>query len=186
VVSTRQVILVVLATIVIFATGVMTGGLLVKKTMPVPPAAEPFLNRFEVAHRAVNQLDLAPEQRLRVHRIIRDKQELIADYFKILEPDLQDVFKQMRKQIFEELTPPQRQRLEELMKQRPIRNLPNRPDFRPGPFPPLNSDGGKPPLNPNQRPPVPPGPNGPRRFRPDGAGPRQPAPDPPPNPAGNP
>jgi hypothetical protein len=179
VVSTRQVILVVLATIVIFAAGVVTGGLLVKKTTPVAPAGEPFLNRFEVAHRAVNQLDLAPEQRLRVHRIIRDKQELIADYFKILEPDVQDVFKQMRKQIFEELTPPQRQRLEELMKQRAARSFPNRPEnFRPGPFPPLNSDGSKPPLYPNQRPSSQPGPNGPRRFRPDGAEPRPPIPPP--------
>jgi len=176
VVSARQVILVVLATIVIFGTGVVTGGLLVKKSMPIPPSGEPFLNRFEMAHRAVNQLDLAPEQRLRVHRIIRDKQELIADYFKILEPDVQDLFKQMRKQIFEELTPPQRQRLEELMRQRPMRNLQNRPEnFRPGPLTGTNS---------NPRFSAPPGPNGPRRFRPNGGDPRPPLP--PPKPAENP
>jgi len=112
--------LVVLATVVIFATGVITGGLLVKRTSQVPagPRGEPFWNRFEATRYAVSRVDLTPPQRKRIDDIIRNNQELIADYFRILEPDVQQVFRQMRESIREELTPEQRRRFEELAKGR--------------------------------------------------------------------
>ena len=87
--------LVVTATVVIFAAGVVTGGLLVKKTSrpQMGTAAQPFWGRFEMVRRAVNEMDrrggLTPDQRSRIDQIIRDNQELIADYFNILEPDVQ-------------------------------------------------------------------------------------------------
>ena len=110
----RQVILVALATVVIFATGVLTGGLLVKKTtIAQAPVQSPFWNRFEMTRRAVGAMpELRPEQRMKIHQIIREKQELIADYFRILEPDVQQVFRQMRESIRAEMTPDQHRRFD--------------------------------------------------------------------------
>src|SRR5882724_5169447 len=58
--------LVVLATVVIFAAGVVTGSLIVKKTSQ-PPITQPFWGRFEMMRRAVDELDrqseLNPRQR---------------------------------------------------------------------------------------------------------------------------
>jgi len=119
-VSFGKISLVVLATVVIFATGVVTGGVLVKWTGQAPPAApaQPFWSRFEITRRAAHQLELTAEQRTHIDEIIRNNQELIADYFRILEPDVQQVFHKMRESIREELTPEQRKRFEELAKKR--------------------------------------------------------------------
>lgn len=147
-VSPRKVILVVLATVVIFAAGVVTGGLVARKSTAPAPASFPFWGRFEAMHRAIDQLALRPDQRGRIHRIIRDNQELIGDYFKILEPDMQDVFQKMRRQINAELTPEQRQRFEEVMRQRFRRPGERRPleGFRgPNESGPIQPEGPKPP-----------------------------------------
>jgi Spy/CpxP family protein refolding chaperone len=119
VVSTGKIILVVLATMVIFATGVVTGGILVRTaTRPAAPSSPAAVfHRFEIARRAVNQIDLAPEQRARIERVIRESQDRIADYFQILEPDITDAFRQMRENIRAELTPEQRKQFDERMQQ---------------------------------------------------------------------
>jgi len=136
-VNARQTILVMLATVVIFATGVVTGGMLVKKTTIAQqlPAQFPFFHRFEMTRRAVNAMpELGPEQRAKIERIIDEKQELIADYFQILEPDVQQVFRQMREGIRAEMTPEQHRRFEELSRRRFLppgeRRMPE--GFRPG------------------------------------------------------
>ena len=119
-----RLILVVLATVVIFAAGVVTGGLLIKKldNPHVLPSGQPFWSRFEVTRRAVDELDrrgeLTPEQRLQIEQVIRDNQELIAEYFSILEPDVQQVFRKMREGIRAELTPEQRKRFEEFTRKK--------------------------------------------------------------------
>ena len=116
-VSTGKIILVVLATMVIFATGVVTGGILVRTAArPAAPSSPAVaFHRFEVARRAVNQVDLTPEQRARIERVIRESQERIADYFQILEPDITDAFRQLRENIRAELTPEQRRQFDEHM-----------------------------------------------------------------------
>ena len=167
--SLPKVLLVVLATVVIFAAGVITGAQVMRKRA-LPTAPTPFMNRFETAHRAVDVLDLEPAQRVRLHRIIRDHQELMGDYFRILEPDMQGVFARMRKHMHAELTPDQRQRLEEVMKQRLRRNLENKAGegFRPGQgqnFP--NPEGRKRMFNPNERAPFPQRQNGQRSLPPE-------------------
>lgn len=175
--STKKVLLVVLATVAIFAAGVITGAQVVRKRS-VTNGPTPFMNRFEMSHRAVDLLELEPERRARMHRIIRDHQELMADYTRILEPDMQGVFVRMRKQMQAELTPEQRQRLEEIMKQRLRRNLENRSGdgFRPGQGQNFSApDGRRPMVNPNERTPFPQRQNNPRpqpSERPD-----SPAPD---------
>ena len=150
--SIRKVILVVLATLVIFAAGVITGGVLVKKTSPEParnqqPAAL-FPGRFDQVRRAINDVELKPEQRVKVDEIIRNSREEIADYFLLLAPDFQTVFTRMRDSIHAQLDSEQRRQFEELMKIRPFKpgNLPNanRQEF------PRNN------FNPQNRPMVPP------------------------------
>jgi hypothetical protein len=140
-VSTGKIILVVLATVVIFATGMITGGMLVKQTVRPPVAPQPVFNRFENVRRAVNQLDLTPEQRSHVDRIMRENQERIADYFQILEPDIQGAFRRMQADIRAELTPEQLKRYEERLQRlrRPLRGNPvqtpheDGSETRPGP-----------------------------------------------------
>lgn len=142
--NARQTILVMLATVVIFATGVVTGGMLVKKTAIAqqPSAQFPFFHRFEMTRRAINAMpELSAEQRQKIQRIINEKQELIADYFQILEPDVQQVFRQMRESIRGEMTPEQHRRFEELARRRLLAPGDRRPQdgfrsgpSRPGPF----------------------------------------------------
>ena len=165
--------LVILATVVIFAAGVVTGSLIVKKTSR-PQLAQPFWGRFEMTRRAIDELDrqgdLTPKQRARIDHIIQGNQELIADYWSILEPDVQEVFRKMRESIREELTPDQRQRFEEMARKRsnrpggsgerrPFQQFRDGPD-QPGPFPrdgneprPPRSGERQPPFSPERPPP---------------------------------
>jgi len=161
-VNARQTILVMLATVVIFATGVVTGGMLVKKTtIAQPPAQFPFFHRFEMTRRAVDSMpELGPEQRVKIQRIIDEKQELIADYFRILEPDVQQIFRQMRESIRAEMTPEQHRRFEELARRRFLPAGDRRPSdgFRPGPNQPNPFSSEEPARRPPRRPGPGPGP----------------------------
>ena len=129
--SAGKSILVVLATVVIFAAGVITGGTLVKQMTKPSVSPQPGFQRFESARRAAQMLDLTPEQRARIQEIVRDSQERIADYFRILEPDIQGVFRQMRENIRAELTPEQRKEFEQRMQRFRRINEPNIPSANP-------------------------------------------------------
>lgn len=130
---------VILATLVIFCAGLITGAVLVRQTSkpnqpPVPPrdvapnapwwANRRFLDRMD------SQLDLTPEQYRRLEVILKDAQERTRNVFG-------DEFRKIRDQVRQELTPPQRRRFEELIRQRPVRpggDIPMPPDG--GRFPP--------------------------------------------------
>ena len=107
----------VLATVVIFASGVVTGGLLVRNVLPERPAPPPAsgwpMARLEQLQRAVNQLDLTPEQRMKVREIARERQEYIADIVHLLEPDLPGILVRMRHELNQVLTPEQRRQLDQ-------------------------------------------------------------------------
>lgn len=117
-VKPRHLIYAVLATVIIFAAGVVTGGKLIGKASiePRPPQpAQGFqLARLDQLQRLVNQMELAPEQRLRINRLIRDRQEYIAELMRIIEPDLPGVFVKLRGNISQELRPDQRLELDEM------------------------------------------------------------------------
>ncbi|NJN05358.1 MAG: hypothetical protein HC814_01685 [Rhodobacteraceae bacterium] len=87
---------VILATLVIFSAGVVTGGLLVRQTMrpagrpfpgfnsnPVQPGqpgqfgqrVQPNEQRMEYLRHITRQLELAPDQRDKIETIIRDSQQ---------------------------------------------------------------------------------------------------------------
>lgn len=148
--------MVVLATLVIFAAGVITGGVLVKKTSPErarnQQPASVFPGRFDQVRRAINDVELKPGQRVKVDEIIRNSREEIADYFLLLAPDFQTVFTRMRDNIHAQLESGQREHFDELMKIRPFKpgNLPkaNRPEFPRNNFNPQN----RPIIPPRERP----------------------------------
>ena len=175
---TRDILLISLATLVIFGSGLVTGALLMRSrggsgvaggaglevgttvqgggppasspagagaagTSPVispsvppgpshesaiaaaassGPVAPLFPGRFNTLSAATEQLaDLTPAQRRRIQNILRDGREHLADFFLLFEPDVQQVFRKMREEVRGELTPDQRRRMEEWLKQRPRR-----------------------------------------------------------------
>lgn len=109
---------------VIFATGVVTGGLLVhhieaqapRAHRPATPAARPGqaayagVMRLEFLRRAQHELDLTPDQQERIDKIIKDNQDRTR---KLLEPVLQ----RTRQEFMDVLTPEQRTRFQELVKE---------------------------------------------------------------------
>jgi len=123
---------------VIFGAGVITGGLLVRQTSdprrlrPDRPAAAtnpPALNvtpsqmqRMQFLVRANRELELTPDQRERIERILKEGQERTRQIWETVAPDMRKELQLVRERIKVELTPPQRRRFEELMKrpQRPV------------------------------------------------------------------
>jgi hypothetical protein len=114
---------IILATMVIFATGVVTGGLLVhhievrnpRARRPSPSAhpAQPAsagVMRLEFLRRAQHELDLTPEQQERIDRIIKESQDRTR---KVMEPVLQ----RTRQEFMDVLTPEQLTRFERMVKE---------------------------------------------------------------------
>ena len=121
---------IILATVVIFGCGVVTGGLLVnyverahlESRRPFagarhdrPGSQESQLPRPQMLNQQfVEQLDaalhLTPEQREKIGKIIADGQERNRDLWKLVSQDV-------RQRIRTELTPEQKRQFEELMKQ---------------------------------------------------------------------
>ncbi len=120
---------------VIFGTGVVTGGLLVRHTelartqrapRPASPtrpvmAPTPGVVRLEFLRRVQRELDLTPGQRERIDRILKESQERSRKIMEPVNPDLRLEFQRTRDEFKEVLTPEQRQRFEEMLKhpQRP-------------------------------------------------------------------
>src|SRR4029077_18987228 len=97
-----------------------------EKTAP-PPGSGWQMARLEQFQRAVNQLDLTPEQRAQVNRIARERAEYVADMMRIIEPDLPGLLFKMRRDINQVLTPDQRNELDHRWTQIQNRRFPNRP-----------------------------------------------------------
>ena len=120
----------ILAALVIFAAGVVTGGLTVNLRTKPPAAglralqqritpAQNWDNRIrELGKRMERQLDLTPDQRERIEAIIRDSQRRIKGVFEEVAPKARDEFRETRMRIRDVLTPEQRRKFEELVKAR--------------------------------------------------------------------
>ena len=114
--SVGKVILVVLATLVIFSTGLITGVVLSNQfghkengpprpQMPDGPPWRQFLFRVQ------EELDLTPEQRQRIASIMRDSQERTRGL-------VATEFRKIRQQIQAELTPAQKDKFDQLLRER--------------------------------------------------------------------
>jgi len=141
---------VILATIVIFGAGVITGGLLVnhvehparplfvfhQPARPVstsrtpyenmPPEVRPEILKTNFVQLLNDRLDLTPRQREQIRKIITQSQQNTHDLWKLVAPQFQLVWHDTRQQIREVLTPQQQREFEYLMRQqRTLRHAPS-------------------------------------------------------------
>jgi Spy/CpxP family protein refolding chaperone len=147
---------VILATMVIFGAGVVTGGLLVHSTARFPHnrqqpglgqlhAAQPGpagIMRLDLLRRMERDLDLKPDQRERVDKILKAGQERTKEIMEPIEPDLREVVQQAREEFLAVLTPEQRARFEALLKQQQQQRAKEQhkqppPPRQPNPAPPV-------------------------------------------------
>jgi len=122
---------VILATMVIFGTGVVTGGLLVHHaeggrdrhpqrfggSVRPAQALSPGVMRIEFLRRVERDLNLAPAQREPIDKILKDGQERMKKLMDTVEPRRREEYKRTLEEFRAALTPEQRQRFDTLLKQ---------------------------------------------------------------------
>lgn len=117
---------------VIFGTGVVTGGLLVRNSQRVQflPPQRPNNNfprqvqpnsaggvRVEFLRRAERELDLTAEQRGRIDKLIAASQERTRKIMEPVSPHMREEVQRTKEEFREALTPEQRLRFDDLLKQ---------------------------------------------------------------------
>jgi Spy/CpxP family protein refolding chaperone len=129
---------VIFATMVIFGTGVVTGGLLVKYSSasrvphlhglgrPAQPISAGGM-KLDFLRRAERELNLTPEQRERIDKIISASQERTRKILEPISPKLREDMKQTKEEFRAVLTPEQQKRFDELLKQQQRPREPRRP-----------------------------------------------------------
>ena len=141
---------VILATLVIFIAGLMTGAVgvhsLLKNNRPSrpPEPLQPWMLRDGFRVELDRRLELTPEQNDRIERIMREGQERIREVWSLVGPEVQAELKAVREEIRAELSPEQRRQFEEVIRSRKPRPVemerpPGDRPFRPrrdGPPPP--------------------------------------------------
>ena len=152
---------IILATVVIFGCGVVTGGLLVnyverahaeihrpaaaarrdRPGSPELPLPRPQMLNQQFVEQLDVALHLTPDQRQKISKIIADGQERNHDLWKLVSPQFRGVMQEVRQRIRAVLTPEQRRQFEELMKQLPPR-WPPAPTNAPSARPPTNTPPG--------------------------------------------
>jgi len=121
---------------VIFGTGVVTGGLLVRHgehgrdrrppraantVRPAQPPS-PGVMRFEFLRRMERELDLTPAQRGPIDKILQEGQERMKKLMETVEPRRRDELKKTIDDFRGVLTPEQQKRFDELLKQQQQRS----------------------------------------------------------------
>jgi Spy/CpxP family protein refolding chaperone len=128
---------VILATMVIFGCGVITGGLLVKTTM-LPAATPPIpaqtstatnnystipliqLQRIEFLRRMQKQLDLTTNQYDQIAEIMKNSQVRTRQVWEEkIGKQMREEYRRVRDEVFQVLNPEQRQKMNELLRRRP-------------------------------------------------------------------
>lgn len=114
---------------VIFGTGVVTGGLLVRHadsggirhlqrmgaaSRPAQPS--PGVMRIEFLRRMERELDLTAEQRDPIDKILKDGQDRMKKLMETVEPRRREEFKKTVEEFRAILTPEQRRRFDALVK----------------------------------------------------------------------
>ncbi len=123
---------VILATMVIFGAGVVTGGLLVghaahnhhgrpphaaNANRPPQQAPSPGGLRFDLLRRMQSELSLTSEQKDRIDAILRQGQERTRKIMEPVRPQLQEEVRKAKAAFRDALTPEQQARFDELLKQ---------------------------------------------------------------------
>ena len=121
---------VILATMVIFGAGVITGALVVRYDSALynsrPQRAgfgtrsvefgSPGGMRLEFLRRMQRDLDLTPEQRDRIDKVLKQSQERTRKIMQPVAPQLHQELEQAKTEFREILTPAQQTRFDELLK----------------------------------------------------------------------
>lgn len=105
---------VIVATIVIFATGAITGALIVGHS--VRPRPGPGGVRLEFLRRMERDLDLTKEQREKIDKILKESQEQTRRIMQPVSPTLHAQLQRTKEEFREVLTPSQQTRFDELLK----------------------------------------------------------------------
>ena len=124
---------VILATMVIFGCGVLTGGFLIKTQLPAASVQEPApraplstnapppwaqFQRLEFLKRMEKQLDLTSDQREQITKIIKASQDRSRPLWEQIAPQMRQELKRTREEIRNVLTPGQRLQFDKLLKPR--------------------------------------------------------------------
>ena len=119
---------VILATLVIFISGLITGGVAVKYLSPSaalraerPPEEillRPQMLREEFVHQMQRTLNLSPEQNGKILSAMHESQERIRIYYDLIGPDIREELRQTREAIQAELSPGQARQFDELVRRR--------------------------------------------------------------------
>lgn len=121
---------VILATLVIFCSGLAVGALMVKKyartgshsrqtavaVNPHPSPTPSHLQQKEFLRRMHNELTLRLEQRERIEQILKESQERTKEIREKIAPEMKEEVKKVREQIRMELIPEQQIKFDELIK----------------------------------------------------------------------
>jgi Spy/CpxP family protein refolding chaperone len=133
---------------VIFGAGVITGGLIVRRAearQPIRRAtsvesrqttfAVPNVGgvRLELLRRLQRELDLTPQQRVQVDRILRESQERTRELMEPITPRLREEVQKAKANFRAVLNPGQQARFDELLQQqRPRESRREKSDRQPG------------------------------------------------------
>ena len=119
---------------VIFGSGVITGGLLMKSaippiaainsapTAPISTNQPPPLSQFQqpgFLRRIQKQLDLTPGQHDEIEKIMKSSQERTRATWNLIAPQLHTEMKRVRGEIRDVLNPDQQRKFDELLRARP-------------------------------------------------------------------
>ena len=119
---------VILAALIIFGSGVIIGGLLVKETQPQKNPLKrkegtvpgPWsAQRTEFHKRIEKELDLKPEQKEKIEQVFRNSQERMKPVWETVSPQLHEEVTRVQSEIRAQLNPHQEKKFEELLKARP-------------------------------------------------------------------
>jgi Spy/CpxP family protein refolding chaperone len=130
----------ILAAMVIFGAGLVTGAVWIHVADNPRPGANPpprnnsgtprqslpleQLRKVELMMRVQKDLNLSPEQREHIEKIIGDGQDRIRDLWDQVAPEIYDEFEDVKQKLCAELTPEQNKRFAELMKQQQHQHKP--------------------------------------------------------------
>ena len=114
---------VILATLVIFAAGVLTGVVVQHRTTErqqkqfVPPP--PPIITLRLLDRMQDELQLAPDQRGRIEKIVTESQERVRILWSLVGPEMAEERRHVMEDIRAQLRADQLEKFEQLMKRKP-------------------------------------------------------------------
>lgn len=118
---------IILAVCLIFAAGAVTGALVARRIAPAvikqsekqPPSMPPHQDqRKGYLERLEAKLNLTPEQKQQVDRILKESQERMKQLWAGIEPQAKEEYKRTRKEISEILTPEQNEKYKAMRRDR--------------------------------------------------------------------